>query len=205
MRTGNAPDSTAAEKRLMRINVLVVISSQKAAELIRSLFIQLGFRDIFIAIDASEAVQILREIDINLIVADADLKISREGVSEDKAKLIPGKELNLSGVQFIQRLRHAPNSPTPFIPVLMLMDRAQQDQILIARDAGVNDIVLKPMEARDFCQRVIQVIDKPRNFITSTNYKGPCRRRKGSPPNGKERRVREVKLVRCEDIKGNCT
>lgn len=88
----------------------------------------------------------------------------------------------------------------------MLMDQGRTREVLYARDAGVNDIVLRPMQARDFCQRVIDIIDKPRTFITSPTFKGPCRRRKGGPPPGqKERRVRDVRLIRCSEMKGKTT
>jgi hypothetical protein len=65
----------------------------------------------------------------------------------------------------------------------------------------VNEILLKPLEARSFCERIIELIDNPRIYITADTYKGPCRRRKaGVSPTGTERRTREIRLVRADEM-----
>ncbi|MFM9889747.1 MAG: hypothetical protein ACKVOE_03750 [Rickettsiales bacterium] len=204
MRTGGHSAATdRINEKIKRIDVLIVISSSRAADLIRSLFAQLGFQNIHMANDAIEAVALMRQLRMHLIIADSELRVNP--ASGDMHPNHPNT-IELSGIHFVQRLRQAPNSPSPFVPVLMLMDQGRSREVINARDAGVNDIVLRPMQARDFCQRVIDMIDKPRTFITASTYKGPCRRRKGSPPPGqKDRRVRDVRLIRCNEMKGKTT
>ncbi len=190
------------EQRIAAIQVLIVISSPRAGDLIKRLFEHLGFQSLHIAHDATEAVQFLKNLHVHLIVTDADLQLA-PGVTLSQS---PDNVLQLSGIHFVERLRRAPSSPAPFIPILMLMDQAHKKSIFSARDAGVNEVVLKPLEARNFCERVIQMIDHPRPHITATTYKGPCRRRNSGPPPGtKERRVREVRLIRCSEMKGTRT
>ncbi len=191
--------TTSSAEKVSKINILVVISSHKAANLIRDLFLQLGFSNIFVARDAADAVQMLREIRVHLIVADSELRVSPKDAQT-------AEEIELSGIRFVERLRHAQQSPAPFIPVLMLMDHARSHEVRRARDAGVNEVILRPMQARDFCARVVNLIDKPRVFITAPSFKGPCRRhQEGPPPGVDERRVREVRLIRCDEMKGKCT
>ena len=196
---------TSIEKRLAGVQILIVISSIRAGALMKRLFEHLGFKGLHIAHDASEAIQLLKNLHVHLIVTDADLQLA----STNTTITTPPKHDNQSkqsGIHFVERLRHAPASPAPFIPVLMLMDQANKKSIFAARDAGVNEVVLKPLEARNFCERVIQMIDNPRPHITASTYRGPCRRRNNGPPLGtEERRVREVRLIRCSEMKGQRT
>lgn len=199
------PTSTAnthRAERLAGIHILIVISSERAGDLVKRIFMALGFSNIYIAADAVEAVQYLRDIKLHLIVADADINASNSVNKNDKH--IPGfGTLQLSGIDFIYRLRSAKSSPAPFIPVLMLMDHARSAQVVKARDAGVNEIVLKPLEAKNFCERIIALVDAPRPYVTAQTYRGPCRRlRKGTSPTATERRKREIRLVRYNEAKG---
>lgn len=186
----------AFSAHLANIRIMIVISSGSAAHLIQRLFESLGFSQLYIAHDANEAVAFLRDVSLHLIVTDSDLKVSRAEAQKDRKDII-----ELSGIQFIHRLRSSPSSPAPFIPVLMLMDQASGGDIVQARNAGVNEILLKPLEARTFCQRIVDLIDNPRIHITAPTYKGPCRRRKpGVSPTGAERRLREIRLVRADEM-----
>lgn len=191
-------------ERLAGIHILIVISSERAGDLVKRIFMALGFSNIYIAADAVEAVQYLRDIKLHLIVADADINVGNSANKDSKSMAGFGA-LQLSGVEFIHRLRSAKSSPTPFIPVLMLMDHANSSQIAKARDAGVNEIVLKPLEAKNFCERIIALVDSPRPHITAPTFRGPCRRiKKGIPPAASERRLREVRVMRYNEMKGAC-
>lgn len=188
-------------RRLANIHILILISSERAGDLVKRLFMNLGFTSLYMAYDAAEAVQYLRDMQLHLIITDEDLKVSPSHRGDNQSSTTH-ETLGLSGIQFVHRLRSASSSPAPFIPVLMLMDHARDREVKLARDAGVNEIVLKPLEARNFCERIIEMIDHPHPYITADSYRGPCRRRKdGVPPDSEERRVREVRLVRCNEMK----
>ena len=196
----------AFSAHLATIRIMIVISSGSAAHLIQRLFESLGFSKIYIAHDANEAVEFLRHVTLHLIVTDSDLKVSRADSKKQLpvaslSKESPKDAIDLSGIQFVHRLRVSPSSPAPYIPILMLMDHAYGNDIMNARNAGLNEILLKPLDARTFCERIIELIDNPRMYITADTYKGPCRRRKtGTSPTGTERRIREIRLVRADEM-----
>jgi hypothetical protein len=52
---------------------------------------------------------------------------------------------------------------------------------MAARQAGINEFLLKPVSAQGVLSRLEEVILRPRKFIDSRNYVGPCRRRKEDP------------------------
>ncbi len=194
--------TTSDKGRLERIQILIVVSSPSAADLIKRMFMELGFTTVRTAMSTAEAIQIMRQLRIDLIVTDCEIK---PGTDAELHKLkIPARaQLELTGIHFVERLRRSPASPNPYLPVVMLMSHASGQIVLSARDAGVNEIIIKPMDAPDFCSRIIAVVDQPRNFVTAPTYKGPCRRRKTNgvaPPGKKERRTREIRILRSDEI-----
>lgn len=182
--------------RLERVQVLVVNSSEKAGNLIKSLFQQLGFTHVVVAHSAAAAVFTMRQVRVDMLVVDSQLYTTRREQSVE-----PDWEL-MSGIEFVQRLRHATHSPNRFAPAIVLSDTFTEQDIRRARDAGVNELLMKPLAAKDFCDRITQMFDKPRNFITAPGYKGPCRRRRAAlRDDEEERRTREVRVVRADELR----
>jgi DNA-binding response OmpR family regulator len=198
----NRTISQYEKQKLSRIQVLVVISSRQASELIKYLFENIGFKSIHIAYTAVDAIALLKTVRVHIIVADAELELTGQTVASPNEAEKP--VIDLLGIKFVQRLRYSASSPAAYTPILILIDSPNSKTILSARDAGVNEIVVKPIEARPFCERIINLVDNPRIHVTSDNYKGPCRRRKdiGPPVGMSERRKREIRLITCDEIRG---
>ena len=63
-------------------------------------------------------------------------------------------------------------------------------RIAEARDAGVNEILAKPVTVRGVLSRISEVIENPRPFVRTPDYFGPERRRRADPNyTGKMRRA----------------
>jgi len=185
------------QARLDKVQLLIVNSSEKASQLLKSLFQEIGFKHVMTANNAADAVFIMRQMRIDIVIVDDQLHHA-----PDSEALTPGWE-EVTGVNFVKLLRHSNASPNPYALAVILADEVTSEGLYAARDAGVNEVVTKPLNAKEFCLRITQIFDKPRNFVTAPSYKGPCRRRKGGPPPGeKERRVREVRLIRCDELRG---
>jgi CheY-like chemotaxis protein len=132
-----------------------------------------GVRHVLEATDGAEALQIVRDRSIDIAIVDF--------------KMSP-----LDGVQFTQLVRRSPDSPDPFLSIIMLTGFAERHRVFEARDAGVTEIVVKPVTARSLLDRINTVIFKPRPFIRAGDYFGPCRRRRDDPSyKGPKRRENE--------------
>jgi len=179
------------------LNVLVVDGSTNAGTLIKGLLEKLGFNNVFVSKSGFEGVQVLKNERIDLIFTDWELLVQRQNQvakdEMDEPEIMP-----ISGSLFVKRLRSSPASPNPFIPVIMLLQSATDDHVALARDSGVNEIIIKPFNASDFSKRIMAIIDDPRMFITANTYRGPCRRRSaGTLTSGAaDRRIMEVRLVK---------
>lgn len=80
----------------------------------------------------------------------------------------------------------------------MMIDDVISKEVVDARDSGVNEIITRPVNAEDFCSRLISIIDHPRIFIMADSYQGPCRRRKSDilPENVDERRKKKIRMIK---------
>ena len=193
--------AAAEGNKLSRIQVMVLDGSTNAAELLRNVFVKLGFANVQIVNDGYEGIRMMKKMPVHLVFTDWELRVRkhRPAEGEEAAPSSSDKDLvQLSGADFVKRLRQSPHSPNPFVPVVMLVNENSNDNMTKAREAGVNEIVTKPLDITDLCARIIALIDKPRAFITADTYKGPCRRLADQPlPSGtEERRKRQVRLVR---------
>jgi DNA-binding response OmpR family regulator len=63
--------------------------------------------------------------------------------------------------------------------------------ILTARDAGIDEYLIKPLTTASLCQKLEAVLQRRRPFIECDGYMGPDRRRRTAPYPGQERRGAE--------------
>ena len=191
---------------LSKVNLLVVNGDEKVSSMLKDVLSNLGFGTVVTAEDGYQAVKVMKEIDIDLVITDWELSPKEDfslgeddfnnvivPINIDMWSPIPPK----NGISFVRYLRTSKNSPNPYVAIIMLTSNAQENRIQAVRDCGVNEIMLKPVSAEALCYHIIQVIDHQRAFITSQNYKGPCRRHFNQLPEGMEdRRKRDIKIFR---------
>lgn len=101
----------------------------------------------------------------------------------------------ITGIEFISLIRNASDSPNPYVPIIFLTSHSDPQHVKEARDAGVSEYLIKPVSASSLYSRFLSIINKPRPFVSSKDYFGPCRRRnKTSNYPGDDRRVSEIML-----------
>jgi len=100
---------------------------------------------------------------------------------------------DLDGIALLKKLRNETESPSPFVPVIMLTAHSEKARVEAARDAGVTEFCAKPVTAAEMIRKVAAVIDHPRQFVRSPAYFGPDRRRRAEPGyTGPERRKHKL-------------
>ncbi len=83
----------------------------------------------------------------------------------------------LDGLDFTRIVRTADDSKRPQTPIILMTGHTERENVVHARDAGVTEILAKPISARSLHDRIISVIINPRPFVLCQSYTGPCRRR----------------------------
>ncbi len=92
------------------------------------------------------------------------------------------------GLELTAELRDEAHSPMPFVPIILLTAHSELHRVIRARDAGVNEILVKPVSAERLYRRIASLIDQPRPFIRTPTYFGPSRRGEDMPFAGPDRR-----------------
>jgi two-component system chemotaxis response regulator CheY len=99
----------------------------------------------------------------------------------------------MDGLEFTRQLRDPTTSPNTTLPIIMITGHADAARVARARDAGVNEFLVKPVTARGVLDRLHAAVFAAREFITVPTYVGPDRRRlRLSDPRFPRRRVSDA-------------
>lgn len=83
-----------------------------------------------------------------------------------------------SGIDLVQKIRRDEASPNRTVPIIMMTGYSALPRVARARDEGTTEFLVKPFSANDLARRIAYVINKPRDFIETSDYFGPDRRRR---------------------------
>ncbi|HRI75470.1 MAG TPA: response regulator [Alphaproteobacteria bacterium] len=141
------------------MTVLLVESTRAMADLTKSILITFGVTDIHTAFTSQEGYEKFCTLEPDLVIID--------WMQEPD-----------SGLALTRRIRSSGDSPNPFTPIILMTGYSQKKRVLLARDSGITEFLVKPFTARALYQRIEQIIEMPRYFVVSDKYFGPDRRRK---------------------------
>ena len=156
--------------RFDKLKILVVDDNQHMRKLVVTILQAFGTTQFHEAPSGERAWEQLREMNPDVVLLDWQME-------------------GMSGLEFARMVRTSPQSPNPFLPIIMLTGHTHLDHVRQARDAGVNEFLAKPVSVKAIYTRLVAVIEHPRPFVRTKTYFGPCRRRRGGDEyNGPERR-----------------
>lgn len=140
------------------LKILLVEDNQHMRSIVGAILKGSGIRDVREARDGAEALDMLRQYPADIALVDFNMD-------------------PIDGVEFTKLLRNAPDSSNPYLPIIMITGHSERSRVIQARDAGINEFVVKPLTARALLGRLDSVIMRPRPFIRCKTYFGPDRRR----------------------------
>jgi len=143
---------------LAALQILLVDDNPHMRTIASAVLKSAGIRKVIEAGDGGAALQILREHAIDLAIVDYNM-------------------FPLDGVEFTRLVRNSPDSPNPYLPIIMMTGHSGKQRVYEARDAGVTEFLAKPITAKAVLDRIQSVIWRPRPFVKTEGYFGPDRRR----------------------------
>lgn len=162
---------------------MVVDDSPFAMELTTNALLGFGIKARYVCRNAIEAMDILSEFAVDLIIIDSDM---------------PG----MDGFDLARWIRRSAKDPSNFAPILMTAGHVRRRQLEKARDCGVNFLITKPFSAVTLLERVLWVARDQRPFLTVGDYFGPDRRfRPSQPREVNERREDMRRLLALQEQK----
>ena len=135
------------------------------------------------AFTRSIAANILRGAGINKITECAAPEDAWEKVRDldPTAIILEWEDGGLDGLEITRKVRAGEAGPNRAVPIILVTSRASIPDVERARMAGVTEYAVRPISAKALLGRVEQVLYRPRPFVVSDVYVGPCRRRSISP------------------------
>ncbi len=153
-----------------RIKILVVEDNWHMRALTKSLLSAFGIKHVDCVDNTETALEIFAQEKHDIILVDWLIE-------------------PYNGIDFTQKIRENPETPNPYVPVILMTGYSEKTRVIEARDAGITEFLVKPFTSHSLYSRIEHIIEKPRQFVKAPGYFGPDRRRmKDVPYSGPERR-----------------
>ncbi len=169
---------------LEHLQVQLVEDNRNMRRLVRAMLEALGVGNVHEYANGKQAIRGLRDVTPDLIITDWMME-------------------PVDGLEYTSFIRTDIKSPDVFLPIILMTGHTEQWRVTTARDAGVNELLAKPVSAKTLYDRILAVIEKPRPFVRTKSFFGPCRRRVNwADYMGPERRARPASTGKIADLGG---
>lgn len=157
-----------------KMSVLIVEDNQPLANITRDILHTFGFKIIDTAENGEAGFLKFKQEKHDLLIVDWMMK-------------------PMNGIELTEKIRNDVYSPNPLVPIILMTGVSEKAKVLEARDMGVTEFMLKPFTADDLYKRLVQIIERPRQFVKCDTFHGPDRRRRAAPDfHGPEKRKNEA-------------
>lgn len=157
-----------------RLRFLVIDDNTFMRRVIRALLHGFGAREVLEAEDGASGLESFMAHGPDVVILDWEMPI-------------------LDGLEVARMIRTPSNSINPYTPIIMVSGHSEKNRVNQAREAGINEFLVKPISSKALYDRVFAVVANPRNFVKTKTFFGPDRRRNASVQySGHERRGSEV-------------
>jgi two-component system chemotaxis response regulator CheY len=121
----------------MNMNILIVDDYKTMLRIIRNLLKQLGFNNVDEATDGSMALQKLRDRDYGLVISDWNME-------------------PMTGIQLLREVRA--DARLKAMPFIMITAESKTENVVAAKEAGVNNYIVKPFNAATLKTKLVTVL-----------------------------------------------
>jgi len=119
------------------INIITVDDNKTMLRIFRNLLTQIGFTNIDEAADGAVALTKLKEKKYDLIISDWNME-------------------NMTGLELLKNVRA--NEATKDLPFLMVTAESKVENVVAAKQAGVNNYIVKPFNAETLKAKLTSIL-----------------------------------------------
>lgn len=138
------------------IRALIIDPVRHSRNLLRTQLRAFGLKEIKAAATTGQGLLVLRESYFNVVFCD---------------------EMGGNPAQFMKTLRRDLSTRNVLVPVILICAGLQEEQIAVARDAGMNDVMVTPICLATIERKLYAALSMPRDFVATKTFIGPDRRR----------------------------
>ncbi len=145
-------------RSISELNVLIVDDNRHHRLLLAEILRAAGAARILAVDTAEEALAELRRSTPGVVILDWGIE-------------------PIDGVELTRRIRRGQAGVDKMVPIVMVTARSTIADVEVARRAGVHEYAIKPVSSAALLARIEAAALRPRRFVDSPVYVGPCRRR----------------------------
>lgn len=119
------------------LNILIVDDQQSIRDLTRHCLKQIGINQVSVAKSGEQALEVLGKTKFDLIISDWNMD-------------------GISGLELLTKIRGNPVIKS--LPFIMATGQKDKAQVIAAKEAGVNNYIVKPFSTADLRKRVEAVL-----------------------------------------------
>lgn len=170
-----------SEYNFERFNILVAEDNWYLRSLLVQSLRALGVGQVHTADGGEEAIELLALAQRNPVKA---------GFSDVDIIYANWEMRPVDGLDILKWVRRNGDSLNPFVPFILVTAYPDREKVDLARDHGVSELLVKPFSVATIAERLLKVVERPRQFVHTPTYFGPDRRRRSSEAHdGDERRI----------------
>lgn len=151
------------------MKVLIVDDNQHMHNILRDMLLGMRIKKIRHALSAKEGMQMAESELPDIMIVDLLMK-------------------PVSGFEMIKNIRNHKDETIRDLAVLVLTSYSTVVHVRRARDSGANEVLCKPVSVAGLFDRFTYMRDHPRQFVKTSSYIGPDRRRALRGFDGEDRR-----------------
>ncbi len=151
------------------LRFLIVDDQSQIRLLVKTILLALGCRDVIEAEQGNEGLE-------------------KAAISKPDIVIVDWAMEPMSGIEMVKAMRQSDVAAVKYMPVIMLTGFSERRRIVSARNAGINEYLLKPVSPKSLFSRIQAIIEQPRRFVKTASYFGPDRRRGEQKFNGPDKR-----------------
>ncbi len=121
------------------MNVLVVDDYQTMIRIIKNLLKQLGFENIDEATDGTMALDMVGQKKYGLVISDWNME-------------------PMTGLELLKHVRASTNDNISKVPFIMVTAESKTENVIAAKQAGVNNYIVKPFNAETLKTKISSVL-----------------------------------------------
>ena len=119
----------------LHTNILIVDDQKTMLRIIHSLLDQIGFKNVTEATSGPRALELMQEQKFGLILSDWNME-------------------PMSGIDFLKTVRASGNN----VPFIMVTAESTSENVVLAKQAGVNNYIIKPFNADTLKTKIESVL-----------------------------------------------
>ncbi|HEX3487474.1 MAG TPA: response regulator [Micropepsaceae bacterium] len=154
-------------ENLTHLHILIVDGKAGNARLLRGILLALGIANVVMAENTDQALETMAITNFHVVFCD-------EAVGP------------LDAAEFVLAVRRKAKVRNPRAAMVLVSDGPQRAQVEQVRDAGINDLIVRPLSMNSVERKLHTLLFAPKRFVESEAFFGPDRRRE------KDRRAGEA-------------